>query len=162
MPNDNTNYTTASKEVSINVKAPSQKPVAAFSVYPTSGNPPLTYSFTDSSTGSPISWLWDFGDGYTSTEQNPTHTYSEPGNYAVNLTAINANGTDSKIAIIKVLEEQADAMFPVANFSINITSGYLPLLVQFTDFSQNATGWNWDFGDGVIQQSRTQCTSILL
>ena len=40
-------------------------------------------------------------------------------------------------------------VLPVANFSSNVTRGYAPLSVQFTDSSENATGWNWDFGDGV-------------
>ena len=44
----------------------------------------LTMTFTDASTGA-TSWYWDFGDGNTSTEQNPTHTYAEPGTYTVTL-----------------------------------------------------------------------------
>ncbi|AKB32998.1 cell surface protein [Methanosarcina siciliae HI350] len=61
-------------------------PVAAFTASPTSGDAPLTVNFTDESTGSPTSWSWDFGDGDTSTEQSPSHTYSKAGNYTVNLT----------------------------------------------------------------------------
>ena len=72
-----------------------------------------------------------------------THTHAA-GNYTVNLTATNANGTNSTSATITVLQ----LGLPVANFSTNITSGYAPLSVQFNDLSQNATGWNWDFGDG--------------
>jgi YVTN family beta-propeller protein len=41
-----------------------------------------------------------------------------------------------------------ESVFPEANFSSNVTEGYIPLAVQFTDLSQNATGWYWDFGDG--------------
>ena len=62
----------------------------------------LTIQFTDKSIGNPASWFWNFGDGTNSTEQNPTHTYSAAGNYTVNLTASNANGTDSKLATINV------------------------------------------------------------
>lgn len=61
--------------------------VCAFSGTPTSGLDPLTVEFTDETTGSPDTWLWDFGDGDTSTEQNPTHVYTEPGTYTVTLTA---------------------------------------------------------------------------
>jgi PKD repeat protein len=104
--------------------------------------------FTDLSNNT-AGWNWDFGDGIISTEQSPAHTYSAAGNYAVNLTAINANGTDSKRTTIKVLEQPA-AVFPVANFSNNVTSGYAPLSVQFNDLSNNAAEWNWDFGDGAI------------
>jgi PKD repeat protein len=46
------------------------------------------------STGVIASWLWDFGDGETSTEQNPSHTYGNPGNYTVSLTASGPNGSD--------------------------------------------------------------------
>ena len=52
-------------------------------------------SFTDLSTQSPNSWLWDFGDGNTSTSQNPTHTYSSTGTYLVCLTSTNSCGADS-------------------------------------------------------------------
>ena len=100
-------------------------PVANFSTNVTSGYAQLSVQFNDLSENT-IERNWDFGDGYTSTERNPTHTYSEPGNYTVNLEATNANGTDSKIAIITVLEEQTDAVLPVANFSIDVTSGYAP------------------------------------
>ncbi len=73
-------------------------PVAGFSVSSTSGVAPLAVSFTDSSTGSPSSWAWDFGDGGTSTAQHPTHTYSVPGTYSVQLTASNASGSSTRTA----------------------------------------------------------------
>ncbi|AKB29102.1 cell surface protein [Methanosarcina siciliae T4/M] len=72
-------------------------PVAAFTASPTSGDAPLTVNFTDESTGSPTSWSWDFGDGDTSTEQSPSHTYSKAGNYTVNLTVENNAGSDFKL-----------------------------------------------------------------
>ncbi|MEW5995100.1 MAG: S8 family serine peptidase, partial [Candidatus Zixiibacteriota bacterium] len=61
-------------------------PVADFVGSPTSGNAPLTVNFTDQSTGSPTSWSWDFGDGGTSTAQNPSYTYNSVGTYTVSLT----------------------------------------------------------------------------
>ncbi len=76
-------------------------PVADFNVNPTSGDAPLTVQFTDSSQNA-VRWTWSFGDGATSTEQNPTHTYFSAGNYIVSLTVNNANGTDSKIATVTV------------------------------------------------------------
>jgi PGF-pre-PGF domain-containing protein len=66
----------------------------------TYGNIPLTVQFNDTSTGSPVSWSWDFGDGYASTEQNPICTYYAAGNYTVKLEASNADGTNSKTATI--------------------------------------------------------------
>ncbi|AKB37166.1 cell surface protein [Methanosarcina siciliae C2J] len=73
------------------------EPVAAFTADVTDGTAPLTVNFTDQSTGTPTSWLWDFGDGANSTEQNPSHTYSAAGNYTVNLTVENAAGTDFEL-----------------------------------------------------------------
>lgn len=63
-----------------------------------------TVAFTDLSTNDPTSWAWDFGDGGTSTSQNPSHTYATAGSYTVSLTATNANGSDveTKSAYIAV------------------------------------------------------------
>ncbi|PKL62710.1 MAG: hypothetical protein CVV31_04700 [Methanomicrobiales archaeon HGW-Methanomicrobiales-2] len=60
-------------------------PVANFTADVTAGPIPLTVRFTDASTENPSSWLWDFGDGQTSTEQHPVHTYTLPGNHTVTL-----------------------------------------------------------------------------
>jgi PGF-pre-PGF domain-containing protein len=102
--------------------------------------------FTDASQNA-TGWNWDFGDGATSTEQNPAHTYFSAGNFTINLKVTNAEGTDSKNATITVSQKQELAT-PVANFNANPTSGTVPLTVQFTDSSQNAAGWSWNFGDG--------------
>ena len=72
---------------------PATAPTASFTASPTSGNAPLAVSFTDTSTGSPTSWAWEFGDGATSTLRNPAHTYTAAGTYTVVLRAANANGT---------------------------------------------------------------------
>lgn len=71
-------------------------PTANFTGSPTSGRAPLTVSFTDTSLGEPTSWLWDFGDGTTSTAQNPTKTYTAVGTYTVQLFASNTLGGDTK------------------------------------------------------------------
>ncbi len=91
-----------------------------------------------------ISRIWNFGDGSTSTEQNPVHTFTTAGNYTVSLVASNENETATKTATITVLEQ---TLPPVANFNSNVTSGRVPLSVQFIDLSENATEWNWEFGD---------------
>ncbi|NIM11614.1 MAG: PKD domain-containing protein, partial [Candidatus Aminicenantes bacterium] len=67
----------------------------------------LTVNFTDTSTddGTIVSWLWDFGDGNTSTEQNPTHTYAADGTYTVTLTVTDDDSlTDSVSKIITVAD----------------------------------------------------------
>jgi PKD repeat protein len=73
-----------------------QPPAAAFTADPTSGYEPLTVQFSDASTGSPTTWVWDFGDGSTSTEQSPSHTYNTAGTYTVSLTATNDAGSDTE------------------------------------------------------------------
>jgi len=121
------------------------KPVAAFSASPTSGKTPLNVKFTDTSTGTPTKWKWNFGDGATSSKQNPTHKYSAAGNYAVTLTVSNSAGssTVTKTGYIKVVAK------PVAAFSASPTSGKTPLNVKFTDTSTGTpTKWKWNFGDG--------------
>ena len=69
-------------------------PVALFSAGPSlTGTPGLTVDFTDLSPNSPTAWSWDFGDGATSTAQNPSHTYNAPGIYDVTLEVTEPNGT---------------------------------------------------------------------
>jgi PKD repeat protein len=70
-------------------------PVASFTRTPSSGTAPLSVTFTDTSTNSPTSWAWNFGDGTTSTLQNPVHSYAAAGTYAVTHSASNASGTSS-------------------------------------------------------------------
>ena len=77
-------------------------PIANFNTNITNGNVPLTVQFTDLSTDA-TGWGWDFGDGATSTELNPTHTYLSAGVYTVNETVSNTNGTNSMLATINVL-----------------------------------------------------------
>jgi hypothetical protein len=85
--------------IKINDYVPSLKPpVAGFSASPLSGKAPMKVKFTSTSTGSPISWKWNFGDGSDMVfEQNPEHTYSTPGSYMVKHTAINVYGRDTAI-----------------------------------------------------------------
>lgn len=120
-------------------------PVANFTADPINGSAPLTVYFTDLSTGVIDNWLWDFGDGGTSIDQNPVHIYSSSGIYTVSLTVSNSydSDTESKTDYINVSISP-----PVANFTADPVSGYLPLEVTFTDLSVgNSTSWLWDFGD---------------
>jgi len=73
-------------------------PVADFFANATSGNAPLKVLFTDNSTGTPIFWHWDFGDGMKSKHAlNATHIFTEPGKYDVSLTVTNENGSNTRI-----------------------------------------------------------------
>jgi len=112
---------------------PGTPPVAAFSANPVSGTAPLTVRFTETSTGRPTQWSWTFGDGSTSIDRNPEHTYATPGTYTVSLTAGNAFGSDTeeKAGYITVNVPPA----PVANFVGTPLSGGRPHVVQFQYFA---------------------------
>ncbi len=124
-------------------------PVAAFSGTPTSGNAPLAVTFTDLSTGGPTSWSWNFGDGGTSTAQNPSHNFTVAGTYTVTLTATNSCGSDAETKVDYISVSDAPCDPPVAAFTGSPTNGTYPLNVSFTDqSSNNPTSWSWNFGDG--------------
>jgi len=106
-----------------------------------------TFYFQDYSLGTITSWLWNFGDGNTSTEQNPTHTYAEPGIYIVTLTVNGANCENTMYMIVatddNILYENTCAAL------------YLPFIYpdELTVFllnlsSPDAISYTWDYGDG--------------
>lgn len=127
---------------------PPAPPTADFTVDPANGTVPLTVAFTDQSSGNPTSWRWDFGDGTTSTSQNPApHVYATAGTYTVSLTAANVAGSDTATKAGAVTATLPPA--PTADFSATPTTGGAPLDVAFSDSSQGSpTSWSWDFGDG--------------
>ena len=85
---------------SLAIQAPTAlAPVAAFSGTPLTGDAPLNVAFTDASTNTPTSWAWDFGDGGSSSSQNPSHNYTVAGVYTVELDATNAAGTDNEAKV---------------------------------------------------------------
>ena len=93
-----------------------------FATFERSGNPPLTVAMMDISTGNIESRLWDFGDGTTSTEANPVHTYTDFGNYDVSLTITNADTGESKTVtkenFVRVSNEQSldNVDYPLGHF----------------------------------------------
>ena len=127
---------------------PPSPPVAYFSGSPTIGNAPLDVAFTDSSTGSIDSRSWDFGDGGSSSAQNPSHTYTDPGTYTVSINVTGPGGSDTNTRTNYITAELPPPP-PVADFSGFLTSGPAPHTVNFTDMSTGIiTTWNWSFGDG--------------
>lgn len=125
-----------------------QAPVANFSQNATTGCGMLVTTFHDLSTGTPTTWLWNFGDGFTSNLQHPTHAYTAPGVYTVSLTATNASGSNNKTvnSLITVFAK------PTVNFQATTdTIGCQPF---HTAFSSQANGpapinqYTWDYGDG--------------
>lgn len=137
-----------------NVLGSGTPPGANFTGSPTSGNAPLTVQFTDTSSGSPTSWSWNFGDGGTSTLQNPSHTYNAANTYSVTLTASNGGGSNT-FTRTNYITVTASTPAPTANFTGSPTSGNSPLTVQFTDTSTGGpTSWSWDFGDGTTSTAQ--------
>lgn len=81
---------------------PPPPPASSFDASVTSGVAPLSVAFTDTSTGDPTTWAWQFGDGTASNERHPTHVYSTPGEYLVQLTAGNESGSTTSSKTINV------------------------------------------------------------
>ncbi|HHL52540.1 MAG TPA: PKD domain-containing protein, partial [Flammeovirgaceae bacterium] len=109
-------------------------------------------TFTDATTGSNLTaWSWDFGDGATSTEPSPTHTYANPGKYTVTLTVDNSLGCSTSFT-----DTVYNHAIPVVGFTNDLACSSAP--VQFTDQSvvQDASlvAWQWDFGDGTTASER--------
>jgi PKD repeat protein len=85
---------TSSQQITVAAGTPALPAVnAGFTFAPNSPTAGQTIAFTDTSTGSPATWQWSFGDGTTSSQQNPSHVYTTPGSYAVTLTVTNAIST---------------------------------------------------------------------
>lgn len=128
---------------------PAMPPAVYFHGDPQSGEAPLAVDFADLTGNSPTSWSWTFGDGGSSTDQNPSHTYTGAGTYTVSLTAANSQGQDTLTRTDYIDVTGGAPQPPVADFSGNPTSGDAPLTVNFTDLSANTpTSWDWTFGDG--------------
>ncbi len=118
-------------------------PIADFFAPAASGCSPVNISFSNLSTDA-VSFIWDFGDGTTSTNINPTHIYNIPGYYDVTLIAtsgMGCNDTTKKIAYIAVPGVYS-------SFSISSAVGCDTLPAFFQDSSINAITWSWNFGDG--------------
>lgn len=122
------------------------RPTASFTTLGSAACAGTPYTFYNSSTGKNLTYLWDFGDGTTSTAFGPTHIYVNPGTYTVKLIATDAAGckdTMTKAAGIIV------APHPSASFTMDDTINVCPpLIVNFTNTSSGATAYSWSFGNG--------------
>ncbi|MCB0802287.1 MAG: PKD domain-containing protein [Flavobacteriales bacterium] len=122
---------------------------ANFSANTTSGCEAISnVQFTDLSSGSPVTWFWDFGNGNTSTLQNPIANYTSIGTYSVSLKVTNGVNEDTEIKtnFIRVYKK------PIASISVGSHTGCPPLPVTFISTSTPGDGalqsYIWDFGDG--------------
>lgn len=127
---------------------------ARFHADTTEGMAPLLVNFIDESRYDPETWHWEFGDGGTSNQQNPSHTYNQSGEYTVSLTVNKLDydpDTETKEYYINVDSDEP----PIADFYADTTSGIAPVfIVNFFDQSTNATIWVWTFGDGVTSNQQ--------
>ncbi|MFS4492241.1 malectin domain-containing carbohydrate-binding protein [Maribacter sp. 2308TA10-17] len=129
-------------------------PVAVAEATPTTGSAPLLVSFTGANSTDDVgiaSYMWDFGDGMTSTEANPEYTYSTLGTYDVVLTVTDEGGLTDTATLTITVAEMGDQ--PVAVAEATPTSGGAPLLVTFTGSNStdniSIVSYLWDFGDGM-------------
>lgn len=94
-----------------------------------------TVQFTDLSSGNPISWLWNFGDGFTGTAQNPVHVYQYPGNYSVSLIVENFYNSDT-VEYINFIEVAYQSIAPYWQFT-NTGNNHVILITDTTTISLN-------------------------
>jgi PKD repeat protein len=133
-----------------------REPTASFNHNPLEPTVFQTIQFQDNSTdldGNITAWAWDFGDGTTSTQENPTHKYADRGSYTVTLTITdNDGGTDASTRVITTrnLEPTADFRAPS---TANVGEG-----IRFVDESTDPEGgpltYLWNFGDGSTSTAR--------
>ncbi len=119
-------------------------PVADFSATPLTGMAPMEVSFTNTSVYA-TDYLWHFGDGESTTDLAPSHTYAASGVYTVSLQALNGGGSDWITRTSYITAHQG----PIASFAVTQRIGVGPLTVAFTNTSQYANTFLWDYGDGV-------------
>jgi outer membrane protein OmpA-like peptidoglycan-associated protein len=122
---------------------------ATASVYPASGAAPLTVQFDGATTGGcpNYTYAWDFGDGSSSTDQNPSHTYQAVGDYVASLTVTDSKGTISRNSVS--LTVSCPPLYCTA--SGNPTEGTVPLTVQFSGSANGGcppVSYSWNFRDG--------------
>jgi PKD repeat protein len=145
----NATNSAGSRSVTQAVRVSPGAPLAAFTFTPSAPVVGQLVTFEDASDQGPTSWSWDFGDGATSTAQNPTHTYSAAKTYIVRLSAANSYGSNS---VTKSLAVAATA--PSASFSFTPSNPVTGQPVTFTDESIGGpTAWSWSFGDGATSNS---------
>ncbi|MBQ4819024.1 PKD domain-containing protein [Aquimarina sp. MMG016] len=129
---------------------------ANFVATPISGTIPLVVNFDSSSSvfpvGSTISYTWDFGDGTSSNDANPSHTYSQSGSYVVTLIISDSISTDVS-DVVTITANEPNTPVAEANFVSDITTGIAPVIINFDASTSTSTGgvissYSWDFGNG--------------
>ncbi len=138
---------------------------ASASGAPLSGTAPLEVNFTGSASGGtpPYSYSWDFGDGASSSSQNPAHTYAAAGTYPVSLTVTDSSSdsaTDSHLSV--------EVLAPGCSLTCSAVVPSTAETGQAVSFSGSATAsgcsgtpvYDWDFGDGSAHESGSSPTHV--
>jgi PKD repeat protein len=147
------------------------KLAASFSASSTSGKTPLTVMFTDTSTGIPTSWKWEYQMKGTTTwttfasgtgAQNPSFSFTTSGKYSIKLTVTNGVCPSSTVTKTDYITVMGPCDPVVASFTGSPTSGNKPLTVQFTDKSTGPiVSWQWDFQNDNVYDSNLQNPSFI-
>jgi len=137
-------------------------PVTDFSGTPREGQAPLTVAFTDQSAYNPDAWLWSFGDGSTSTVQNPTHTFTQSGAYTITLNATNDLGgtTKTKTGYITVTATTQNTDPVVDGITYGTSGGNQTAVVNLTNVKGTVT--QPDPNSVVIQNPETGWSEMKL
>ena len=142
-------YYGQTEDYTVKIQPNNVPPVAAFSSQVNSCQG--TVNFTDNSLNNPTSWIWNFGDGNASSQQNPTYTYTSSGTYTVLLIASNSYGSNYTSQIVTVN--------PLAfNIGVNGTMTVNQTLTYTTSLN-GGLAYTWDFGDGTLSGSQTAAHS---
>ncbi|MEL6671711.1 MAG: PKD domain-containing protein [Bacteroidota bacterium] len=122
---------------------------AGFEAFPEAGCAPLDVDFVDVSVSpsQKTSWFWTFGDGTTSTQQNPSHTYQDTGYYDVSLIITTLHGCIDTVFAANYVKA-GDT--PVADFMVDTTWSCASASLTFTNLSIGADSAFWSFGDGGV------------
>ena len=122
-------------------------PTSDFSADPLSGTAPLGIQFTPVTTGPVTGYLWNFGDGKTSTRAYPVHTYAAADTYTVSLQVTGPGGSNTEVKSDYIIVTP-DTIPPTANFIASKTTAYPGETIQFTSQSTgDIDTYDWDFGD---------------
>ncbi|HEX7154572.1 MAG TPA: PKD domain-containing protein [Thermoanaerobaculia bacterium] len=128
---------------------------ADFSWTPANPSTSDTISFRDDSLGGVTSWFWSFGDGSTSTQQNPTKRYTSGGVFNVTLTVARGSATNARTKAVTVVQPNPGTPAVAATFDVSPSTPLVGNSVLFTDRSAgNPTKWQWSFGDGGTSSAR--------
>jgi len=150
--------TTSSYSNEASVTTPSIVPIANFTASPTEGEIPLVVNFTDKSTGDITSRLWNFGDGGTSTEKNPTHIYNSVRTYTVSLKVTGPGGEDTEEKINYISVTYRGKIYEAyADKKVIIPGEVMNLYAKVTANAFDSYGWlcdNKEFISGVVPAFR--------